>query len=141
MNARPAPWILAALIAAALYLAIGIVTASLAKSALSLPGRNLWRLAAWVLSLLVFAGHVVRERVVLGRKVGSTALHAAVAVAIGGFALAAAGPVRAHWGTGTAGRAVLALVTWPLLVGAPAFPVGLVRATVLSSRATPPDVT
>jgi drug/metabolite transporter (DMT)-like permease len=136
MNARPTRWILAALVAAALYLVIGVVTASLAGSASSLPGRNLWRYAAWVLCLLVFAGHLVRERVHRGFNAWSAALHAAVAVAIGGLALAAAGPVRTYWGTGTAGRALLALVTWPLLVGVPAFLVGLAGATILRSRAT-----
>jgi hypothetical protein len=140
MNARPARWVLTSLIAAVLYLAIGAVTASLAKSALSPSGRNLWRFAAWVLSLLVFASHLIRERVQLGRNARSAALHAAVAVAIGGLALAAAGPVRAHWGTEMAGRARLALVTWPLLVGVPAFLVGLVGAAVLRPRGTPPDV-
>jgi len=137
MKTPPPRWILTALIAAVLYLVIGRVTASPAGSSPS--GRSLWRFAAWAVSLLVFAGHVIRERVQLGRNPGSAALHAAVAVAIGGLALAAAGPVRTHWGTETAGRAGLALVTWPLLVGVPAFLAARVGAAVLRPRGAPPD--
>src|SRR5258708_8769250 len=84
---------------AVVYVVVGIVTAHLASAAPSIQVRNLWRLTAWVLSLLVFLGHVAHERLRAGNSTKKAALHAAAAVALGRFVLAAVGPVR---GSGTA---------------------------------------
>src|SRR5258708_3956703 len=55
-------WLRSVLLIGIVYIVVGIVTAHFATSASSIQVRNLWRLTAWVLSLLVFLGHVARER-------------------------------------------------------------------------------
>ena len=74
------------------YLVIGIATAALAGSAQSVETRNLWRLAAWLLSLVVFVGQLVHEHLRLRSSPLRAALHCAAAVALGALLLAAAGP-------------------------------------------------
>src|SRR5919201_3817262 len=53
-----------------------------------------WRLAAWVVSAIVFALHISYEHFRMHRRPRRTALYAASAVAIGAFALAVAGAVH-----------------------------------------------
>src|SRR4051812_19377707 len=64
------------------YALIGIVFA--------VPATHVqaWRLAAWVLSAIGFAAHIAYERFRLRNSPGSSAMHVALAVAIGGFGLA-----------------------------------------------------
>src|SRR5512138_3791191 len=57
--------------------------------------RFLWRLAAWVASGAIFAAHLGYEHFRRGSLPPVTALHAATAVALGGFLLAAAATVHA----------------------------------------------
>ena len=119
-------------VVAIVYAVVGIVTAALAGAAVSTQMRTGWRLAAWLLSLAAFIGHVAYEQLRLKSAVRATAAHAAAAVALGAFALAAAGPVRGHWGASDFWRAsLLSLPLWPVITGVPAFLVALVAATVL----------
>lgn len=120
-----------AILAGLAYVVVGVVTAELAGAAGSARGRTAWRLAAWLLSLAVFIGHIMYDR---GgeRSAGRTALHVAAAVALGAFGLALAGPVRSHWGAADFSRAVvLSVVVWPILTGIPAFVVALAAASLL----------
>ena len=56
-----------------------------------------------------------------------------MAVALGGFGLAAAANIHAvGQGTGNQRLLALALVIWPILTGVPAFLVALVAAAVLA---------
>jgi hypothetical protein len=122
----------AILLSAALYGAIGVITAVLAKRAVS---PTPWRLAAWVLSGIVFAAHIIYDRRRNGSSAASTALRVAAAVAVGAFLLAAAANVNHH----PAGRnrsLSLALVAWPLLIMIPAFVAALI-ATGLLARFRP----
>lgn len=119
-------------LAGAAYAVAGVATADLAKGATSIQSRNGWRLAAWVLSALVFMSHVAYERLRARETVPRTARHAAGAVALGAFLLAAAGPVRAHWADEHFWRVTaLSLVLWPVLTGIPAFLAALFLASVL----------
>jgi hypothetical protein len=125
-------WLRPMLLAAAIYAVVGIATASFARMAPSIQMRDAWRLAAWLLSLLTFVGHIAYEQLRLRSAVRDAAAHCAAAVALGAFALALAGPVRSHWGATDFWRAaVLSLPLWPILTGLPAFMVGLVTGSIL----------
>jgi len=121
------PWIRAALIVGAAYFVIGRVFAA--------PSANLrlWRLAAWLLSGLVYAAHIWYEHFRIRNPPRSTALHVALAVAIGAIGLALAGMIHSL-STGTALRPawLLALVLWPAITASPAFLGALVATAILS---------
>ena len=121
------PWLPAALLVALVYPAVGIGFAFLDSSAG--PSRvRFWRLAAWVVSAIVFVAHLVYEQ----RRNSSPlrpALHVSIAVALGAFFLAVW--VLVHGRVTNAPQsalAPLALVLFPLLTGLPAFAIALVAA-------------
>jgi hypothetical protein len=112
------------------YLTVGIIFATLAGWAASHQIRAAWRLAAWLISAVVFGVHVGYEQLQLRSAPRTTALHASLAVALGAGALAVAAIVHGH---GVAGYArYLAFLVWPVLSGLPAFVVALTAATVLA---------
>ncbi|HEU4995196.1 MAG TPA: hypothetical protein VFT29_10250 [Gemmatimonadaceae bacterium] len=124
-DARHSSWIPAALLAGLVYVVIGRAFPVPAGS------ERLWRLLAWLASLVVFGVHFGYER--LERRAPlTTALHSAVGVAIGGFGLAAYAAVRELMST-SAFRPIwiFALVAWPAITGVPAFLVAFVVATAL----------
>lgn len=107
----------AALLAGVTYTAIGLTS---------------WRVAAFVVSGIVFAMHIGYERFRRRNPARLTAWHASVGAAVGGFGLAVAANIH-ELGSATAYRPKLAvaLVAWPLLTGVPAFLAALVVATGL----------
>ena len=113
------------------YVMVGIVTAQLSGSAASMHARIAWRLVAWGVSVLLFGSQLGVERIRLNNTTLRSALHTSAAVALGALALAAAGPVRAHWGTDSQQRALMALLLWPVLTGVPALIVALGAGAVL----------
>ena len=94
-----------------------------------------WRLTAWVFSLAAYTAHIWYEHFRLRNAPRSTALHAAVAVAIGAIGLALAGMIHSL-STGAALRPawLLALVLWPAITAVPAFLVAFAVAAVLGRR-------
>jgi hypothetical protein len=99
----------------------------------------MWRLAAWVIAAGAFATHIGLEHVRFGNAPRSTARHAAVAVALGACALAAAANIHARTtGSGNRGLLALALVIWPIMTGVPAFVAAWVAAAALA-RVRPND--
>ena len=116
-------WFGTAILAGVLYCVIGIVFA--------LPSNQvrLWRLAAWVISAAVYAAHIGYEHFRMGNSPRATALHAALAVAIGAFGLAVAANLHELWVASSYRRSLaVALVAWPVLTALPAFVVALVAA-------------
>jgi hypothetical protein len=116
-----------ALLVGLVYVVIGRVFA--------VPSDNvkLWRLAAWVLSAVAYGTQIWYEHFRLRNPARSTALHAAIAVAIGAFGLAVAGMIRSmSMPTGFKPRWFLALVAWPPLTAIPAFLVALALALLLA---------
>ena len=119
-------------LAAVAYVAIGVVSGALARSADSDQVR-LWRLAAWVASAAVAAAQIWYEHYRVGSSPRPTALHAAGAVALGAFGLALAANI--HWlfaATRGPRAPLLALVGWPVITAVPAFLGALAVAAVLN---------
>ena len=131
------PWLRPALLVGVVYLAAGLVFGGLAGLAPSHRMVVAWRLAAWLASAAAFAAHIGYEHFRLRDPPRATALHAAVAVALGAFALAAAANVHELW-TARSYRPMLAiaLVAWPVATAVPAFLVALAAAAGLA-RARP----
>jgi uncharacterized protein YndB with AHSA1/START domain len=122
-------WMPAALLVGVVYLLVGRLFA--------LPASHVraWRLAAWLVSGGAYAAHIGFEHLRLRNSPRSTALHVAVAVAIGAFALAVAGMVHSLLTAATIRPAwLLALVIWPAVTAVPAFIVALVGGTLLARR-------
>ena len=93
----------------------------------------MWRLAAWCICAVAFAIHIALAYFRFQNSPFKTALHAAVSVALGALALAAAANVHALTaGTGNRGLLGLALVLWPLITGVPAFVLAFVAVAVLA---------
>jgi len=126
-------WLRAAILFGLVYVAVGLAFAALAGTAVSDPVRVAWRLAAWFTSAVTFAVHIGYEHVRLRNSPPKTALHAAVAAALGAFGLAVAANVHALWAPSSRpGLLALALLTWPALTAVPAFAVALAVAAVLA---------
>ncbi len=116
------------------YGVVGIVLGELANQAGPNQMRG-WRLAAWVLSGIVFAAHIAYENFQLRSLPGRAALHSSLAVELGAFLLAVAANIHGLWVGSSHQRALaFALVAWPMLVGVPAFVVALVTSAVLGLR-------
>jgi hypothetical protein len=122
------PWFTAAVLVGALYCVVGVVLAAPASHV------RVWRLAAWAISAAVYAAHIGYEHFRLRNPLVRAALHVAVAVGIGGFALAFAATVHSLFAPPNYERSrfALALVVWPFVTGVPAFLVALAAAAVLS---------
>lgn len=119
-------WIRATLLAGLAYLLIGRLFPQPAEH------REAWRLAAWLVSGVVYGAHIWYEHSRLRNAPLTTAVHVAAGVALGGFALAVAAIIHS-FSTPAGFRTswVLALVLWPALTGIPAFVGALVAATLL----------
>lgn len=123
---EPARRLRAVLLAGLLYLVIGLGTAALARQ-----GGAAWRIAAWLLSAIVFATHIGYELSRLRSSPTTTAFHAALGVALGALGLAAAATIRAVTTGNYRSAFLLALVAWPLMTGIAAFVAAWVMVTVV----------
>jgi hypothetical protein len=122
-----------ALVFAGWYFLVGYGSAVLDPS---VPARMrfAWRLAAWIACGIAYAGHIVYLQFKFRKPPLSTALHAAMAVALGALLLALAATVHAvmvashapYW------QFLIALILWPLITALPAFVVALSAAWVLA---------
>ena|SRR5438309_314355 len=120
-------WFAGAFLAGGLYVIIGVGFARL-----SVPSVFFWRLAAWIVSAVVYAVHIGYEHFRRFNPPRSTALHVAWGAAFGAFGLAAAANVHSLLtGTGNLRLLRIALVVWPLITGVPAFLVALVLTALL----------
>lgn len=91
-----------------------------------------WRLAAWVLFASTFALHVGVEHFKLRNPPRHAALHVALGMALGAFAIAASANIHAlRFGNANRGSVALALVVWPLASGLPAFALAWASAAIL----------
>jgi hypothetical protein len=128
-------WFGSVVLVGVLYFAVGITSAALAGAAGSDQMRFRWRLAAFILSGVVFAAHLAYEHFRLRNRARPAAWHASAAVAFGAFALALAASVHDLASpSGYRPRMLIALVAWPLLTAVPAFIVALLVAAVLGMK-------
>ena len=133
---RPADrrWLRIATFFAIVYPAVGITFAALGNPSASHEMRVAWRLAAWVVCAAAFAAHLAYEHFRLRNPPARAAWHVAMAVALGAFVLAVW--VNVHAYRGAAGDrnplVPLALVTFPVVTGVPAFGVALAAAALLA---------
>ena len=124
---RRQAWVRAALLVGVVYLLIGRLFA------LPTDHVRVWRLAAWVVSGAAYAAHIGYEHFRLRNSPRVTALHVALAVAIGAIGLAVAGMMHSLSTTSVIRPAwLLALVIWPAVTAVPAFLVALVAGAVLA---------
>lgn len=100
----------------------------------ALPTSNVhaWRIAAWLVSGVAYAAHIGYEHLRLRNTPRLTAVHAALAVAIGALALAAAGMIHSLSIGAMRPTWLLALVIWPAVTAIPAFLGALVAGAVLA---------
>jgi len=121
-------WFAWALLAGTVYLIIGVGFAPLA-----IPSVFFWRLAAWVVSGVVYAAHIGYEHFRLRNSPRTAALHVALGTAVGAFGLAATATVRSLLtGTGNLRLLCLALLIWPAITGIPAFVIALTVSSLLA---------
>ena len=93
------------------------------------------KLARNIVSGCAYAAHIGYERFRLRNSTRLTALHVALAVAIGACALAFAGMIQSLSNASTIRPAwLLALVIWPAVTAVPAFLLALVAGALLSRR-------
>src|SRR5438270_5523223 len=116
------PWIRAMVLVGVVYAFVGI--------AFAVPADHVkvWRLAAWVVSAISYAAHFCYERFRLGNSPRSSALHVALAVALGAFGLAVGANIHSlSLGSTNEHRRLLrlALGLWPAITALPAFLVAL----------------
>ena len=121
-------WFWVVLLVGAFYAVVGITFALPASHA------QAWRLAAWIVSGVAYAIHVGYERCWRRNSSLSSALHVALAAALGALGLAIGAIVHSLSVTTTSQHKwllLIALVAWPVITGVPAFLVGLVASGLL----------
>src|SRR5438874_7768811 len=110
--ARRPPSLVTVVLLGLLYSGIGVGFGRLANSD-GPEGMRAWRLAAWIVSGLVYGGHIGYERLRLDAPLRSVALRAALAAALGSFFLAVAANVHSARLHVENPRLLLALLAWP----------------------------
>jgi hypothetical protein len=94
-----------------------------------------WRLAAWVVSATGYAAHIGYERFALRNPPRNSALHVALAVALGAFGLAVGANIHSQYIVSTTQHRALLLLSlgvWPIITALPAFVVALSINAVLA---------
>jgi hypothetical protein len=125
-------WIPAVILLGVLYALVG--------SLFALPSTHVqvWRLAAWLVSAVGYAAHIANERFRRQDPPAQTALHVALAVALGAFGLALGANVHSLSVASNQQQRqllLLALGIWPVISAAPAFLVALAIGAVLARLA------
>lgn len=111
-----ARWLGAALLAGAGYFVIGKVFA------VSAGHPRAWRLAAWLVSGVIYAAHIGYEHYRLRHAPLRLSMDVALAVAIGALALAIAGMIHnLSAGSSPSPLWALALLVWPAATAIPGF--------------------
>ena len=117
-----------------IFFGIGYAVVGIAFPNPSSPreSQQMWRLAAWITSVILFGIQLLYEHFRFHNPSRKTALHVAVATAIGAFALAVAANIHAlNTGGDNSNLLIASLILWPIIIGVPAFVVAIIIATVL----------
>jgi hypothetical protein len=115
---------------------VGLVFAAVANGAPSTRLRAMWRFSAWAISGGVFLWHIGHIGDRTAQTPVTTAIRAAISVALAGFALAVVASLhsRSPNSPHSAMLSTSALVVWPLMLGIPAFTVALAIGALLARR-------
>lgn len=125
-------WIRAAILTGVVYLIIGRVFA------INHEVLRQWRLAAWILSAIAYAGHLWYEHNWLKSSVRAAAGHVALGVALGAFGIAVAGMIHSfNTGVGLRATWFLALLAFPAITAIPAWLVAIGVGAMLPRRSIP----
>jgi hypothetical protein len=94
---------------------------------------QIWRLAAWITSVIIFGIQIWYEYFRLNNLPRTIAMHAAISAALGAFGLAVAANIHSL-NSITANRPllILSLILWPILIGVPAFVGAIIIALILA---------
>jgi hypothetical protein len=126
---KPRLWLEAVLLTGVFYSTVGIAFTTFGAWSSSNRMVVAWRVASFVVSLVAFAIHIGYEHFGLGSRPMIGALHASLAVALGGFLLALAANINSRRVANSShGLLAIALVVWPVMTGIPAFLVALIAA-------------
>ena len=123
------------------YAVVGIGFTELSKRFATDQVRA-WRLAAWMVSAVIYGAHFLVERSKVERRAVEVALQLTLAVALGAFLLALAAGVHAMFVVSHAPfwLYAVALIAWPIFTGVPAFIVALITsAAVMKLKASIPN--
>jgi len=121
-------WMGRVLLAGTVYSIVGIGFAPLVT-----PSVFFWRLAAWVVSAVVYAVHIGYEHFRLRSSARLAALHVALGAAVGAFGLAAGATVHSlQTGTGNTRLLRIALLVWPVITSIPAFMIAFAASSLLA---------
>jgi hypothetical protein len=125
-------WVRTALVVAVLYAIIGFVTVAINQAAGGgrSTGLQAVRIASWLLSALVFLGHLTGEARRSVRAAGAAG-RASAAVALATFILALVATVRQVQAGNTRLAVLVALFVWPLLTGLVSLGTGWVLVRLL----------
>ena len=123
-------WLGTVLLFGLVYLVVGV---AFPNPPASDKTQFIWRLGAWLTCALAFAIHIGIEHFRFRNPPLRTAFHAAAAVSLSAFALAAAANIYAlRTGGGSHRLLHLALIIWPIMAGVSSFLVALIAAAVLA---------
>ena len=128
---RHRQWLWILLAGGVAYLIIGQVFAFFAGAAASANTRLAWRLAAWILSGVLFTLHIRFERTRFHSTAKTTAMRTSLAVGLGAFLIAVVAIARTRVNPAPISLRLLALVLFPLITMLPAFLVAFVLASTL----------
>ncbi len=95
--------------------------------------QQMWRLAAWITSVIIFGIQIWYEHFRFHNQPRTIALHVAVSAALGAFGLAVAANIHSLHSI-TANRILLiaSLILWPIMIGVPAFVAAIIIAVILA---------
>ncbi len=126
---KPRLWLEAVLLTGVFYCTVGLAFTTFGSWSSSQRTVVAWRVASFVVSLVAFAIHIGYEHFSLANRPLIVALHASLAVALGGFLLALAANINSiRVANSNHGLLALALIIWPVMTGIPAFAVALITA-------------
>lgn len=125
-------WAITALLVGIAYLVAGFGFSWVAGMASTEQSRFGSRLAAWVVSAIVFGIHISHEHFRMRNRPVVGALHVALAVAMGAFLLALAAVANSMLNAPVVSRLLfIALIAWPAITAIPAFIVAFATTTAL----------
>jgi uncharacterized protein (DUF486 family) len=125
-------WIRVVLLLGALYFIVNFASSRLGAWPVTNSMAKTWNRLGFLISAVAFALHIGYEHFRLTNHPRTTALHIALAVALGAFGLAIAANLHGYLVSSSNQRSLaFALVAWPALTGLPAFLIALICASVL----------